>query len=191
MIDDKKNIRERYLKLRNQLSDEEVTSYSQKIFSNIYKDKSFENAQCVGTFVGFQKEVQTVLAIQDMLSMKKKVVVPKIMTENREIEFYQIDSIDKLKPGVWGILEPILGKAQYVSAKDIDLMIVPAIAFDQSGYRVGYGGGYYDRYLSKGSLIYTIGVAYDFQLIEKVPREGYDVPVKKIITEKNIYSVIG
>ena len=132
-------------------------------------------------FVSFNSEVNTHEMIKNALG-NKTTVVPKV--EQHEIEPSVIIDFDNLMPSKLGILEPI--EAMKIAYKHIDLVLVPGIAFDMEGHRIGYGYGYYDKFLKKVPKAVKIGLCFDFQVVDKVPREEHDVPVDLVVTEKGI-----
>ena len=131
-------------------------------------------------FASFNSEVNT----HDMIKKtfgKKNIVIPKII--QHEIEPSVIIDFDNLVPsGKFGILEPI--EAMKIAYKNIDLVLVPGIAFDKEGHRIGYGFGYYDKFLKKVPKAIKIGLCFDFQIVNKIPREEHDAPVDLIVTEE-------
>ena len=133
-------------------------------------------------FVSFNNEIDTHGMIEDALK-NKIVVVPKVL--HHEIEPSVIISFDNLIPsGKFGILEPI--EAMKIPWKKIDLVLVPGIVFDKNGHRIGYGLGFYDKFLKKVPKAIKIGLAFDFQIVDKVPREEHDVPVDLVVTDKEV-----
>ncbi len=137
-------------------------------------------ARVVCSYVSLPDEVDTKKIITVLLTQKKTVVVPKIVREGA-MGLYSIGSLDDLTPGVFDILEPKETCTEILPA-DVDLFIVPGIAFDRNGNRLGRGGGYYDRLL-KNITVPIVALTYDFQVIAQVPHTSYDVPVTTIVTE--------
>ncbi len=112
-------------------------------------------------------------------------MVPTIQKETKEFQIFDLTDWNELEPGVFGILEIHHKDRVTHPLNNIDLIIVPGVAFDKSGYRLGYGGGYYDSLLT----IYpkpSIGLSYECQLVDEVPCDPHDQPVDKIITEQQI-----
>lgn len=176
----KHSLRKSILEKRNSLSQKEVIRLSAQIKERLFSTKEYLSAKTVMFYVSFNNEVYT----HDMIveSFNKKIVfVPKIL--KGDIVPHLIKSFDELAHGTHKILEP---KTDNIFDRDkIDLIIVPAIAFDLHGHRIGYGKGYYDRFL-KTVKAYKIGLAFDLQIIEKVPNHPDDVPVDKVISEKRV-----
>ncbi|HUD18962.1 MAG TPA: 5-formyltetrahydrofolate cyclo-ligase [Patescibacteria group bacterium] len=138
------------------------------------------NANVVCSYVSLPDEVDTKKIITALLLQKKTVVVPKVISKS-VMSLYKITTLDDLAPGVFHILEP-RNTGTIVPISTIDLFIVPGIAFDRQGNRLGRGRGYYDRLL-RDIAVPKIGLAYDFQVIAEVPHSSYDVRVTAIVTE--------
>ncbi len=140
----------------------------------------FINAETIAFYVSFSKEVFTHSMIKELLG-KKRILVPKVV--KGKITFYEINNFNELKPGKFNILEPIASKKADYS--EINLIIVPGIAFDKFGHRIGYGFGMYDVLL-RSIKCRKIGLAFNSQIVDKIPKEKFDVAVDKIITEKEV-----
>ena len=178
----KKEIRDSMLQKRNSLSKEEILEKSKKIEENIMKLEQYTKAKSVMYFVSFGSEVHTHDIIKNALG-KKTIIVPKVA--NNEIEPSVIIDFDNLVPsGKFRILEPM--DTMHIANKGIELIFVAGLAFDKEGYRIGYGVGYYDRFLKKVPKALKIGLAFDFQVMDRLPREQHDVPVDMIVTDKEI-----
>lgn len=158
------------------LSAEDKHQLSSQIFNNLASSKEIEEASVVALFISLDDEPSTALAIEQ-LSLRKRVVVPRI--EGEEMEFYDLS--EGLQKGAFGIMEPRATAA--VSPDEIDVMVVPGVAFTRSGYRLGRGKGFYDKYLSrKGFRAYTIGVCYPCQLVKNIPTEKHDKMLDSVVT---------
>ena len=156
----------------------------------------YKEAECLFTYVDYNKEVRTIPLIKDALKIGKKVAVPKVYSVNvteegktsKYMKFHYISSLDDLKEGFRGIKEP----SEELPVADIDsdkaIMVMPVVAFDEDKNRVGYGGGVYDRYLSTHNVIKKIGVAYEEQKVDKIDDiDSFDIKPDVIITQKSIY----
>ena len=184
---DKKILRKRILKLRDELDSKYREDSSQKIFNELSKLKEFKNAETVMTFVSFSTEVDTKLFIEKCWSLGKRIITPLAKMKSKELEIYEINNWEQLQPGVYDILEPIPDKKRLVDPIEIDFVINPGVAFDINLNRIGYGGGFYDRFyhrLSKNCI--RVAVGFDTQIVDKVPVDEYDVPVDMLITENRI-----
>lgn len=120
--------------------------------------------------------------IRRALAEGKRVVLPKV--DGKALSLFEIHDFDKdVSSGAWGIPEPQRGKR--IDFEEVDLIIMPGAVFDELGNRLGYGAGYYDKLLSKGGKT-TVALAFEVQIVPKVPRGVHDIPVQKIVTEKRI-----
>ncbi|MDD3839294.1 MAG: 5-formyltetrahydrofolate cyclo-ligase [Clostridia bacterium] len=184
----KKNIRKEIKEIRNLMTYAMVKNSSDKIFQHLIENEIFRNSMTVFTYVSFKNEVKTDDLIRYCLKNHKKVIVPLCNNNAKTIKLSELKQFpEELEKGTMGILEP---KAEYfrpVDLKEVDLALVPAIAYDYRGYRVGYGGGYYDRLMeNKSPNLYTIGLCYQFQIIPNIPRGVHDFAVDCIITEEGM-----
>jgi len=185
----KKEIREYMKKKRSSLTIERIMVYSTHITKNLLELEEYKNADVVLSYTSFSSEVNTHFLINHAIMNNKKIAVPKTL-EGRGMEFYYISSLDDLKPGNYGIMEPDLSAEQVVLEKDKKyIILLPGIAFDETRNRLGYGGGYYDRFLEKYAdyNIYKVMLAYELEKVDELPKEEYDIPSDLIITEVNIY----
>jgi len=183
-IKEKKYLREKIKSLRDNLSKEKINQLSEKIQKNLFELKEFKNSNTIMFFVNFGSEVNTLPMIKKALQIGKKIVLPVINKEKKEIFAVEISDINNLQPGTFGILEP-KDKTKIILEKNIDLIIVPGIIFDKTGNRIGYGGGYYDKWLKKFDIKKRIGLAFDFQVLDSIPYTETDQKVYKIITERS------
>lgn len=177
----KKEIREKYLAIRkNIINREEKTK---EIVDRLLNDSTYQKANTIALFKSFNFEVDTNSIIDISLSNNKVVALPRI--EQDEIVFYKIDSKSILVKNKYKIEEPISKKDNYIEKENIDLVIVPGLCFDRSGNRLGYGKGFYDRFLS-GTSIRTIAICFDEQLLDEglLPVSNGDVKIEEIITNK-------
>lgn len=177
----KMEIRKQINDQREKLSEEDKMNYDERIFTRLTESQFYKDAKNVFIYVSFGKEVDTLKIISRLLSEKKVVYVPKVINKKEGMKAIKISTLDDLKVGYFNILEPVT--TEEINPKDIDLCVVPGVAFDNDGGRLGYGGGFYDRFLcniSPHSKI--IALAYKFQIVEKIPMETYDIKVQRIIT---------
>lgn len=142
-------------------------------------------ADVVLTYVSTPIEVKTLDFITTLLEQGKKVAVPKCLNDKGDMDFFLINSLDDLEDGYFGVREPNPGTAIKVATTEKTVCIVPAFLFDEKGYRLGYGKGYYDRFLSKfGGK--TVGICYEENIRDSLMHGKYDRPVTLIVTEKRI-----
>ena len=177
----KHTLKEQMLKARDSMPKEDAIKKSVQIKSNLFDMHNYKNSKTIMFFVSLGSEPDTREIIKSALQ-GKIVIVPKI--DQNDIEPSIIISLDSMVRGKYGILEPL--SPMKTALKNIDLVLVPGIAFDSFGHRVGYGFGYYDRFLRKVPKAIKIGLAFDFQVIKKIPNEPHDVPVDYIVTEERI-----
>lgn len=181
----KKQIRKEYLEKRNKLSAEKRDKASEKITERLLKMPEVKDAPTVFVYASHKSEVSTKRLIQTLLSEGRKVALPKVNGE--EMAFYEISSWDDLFPGYQGILEPQVREAEAVRPHSRDVMLLPGACFDYAGNRIGYGGGYYDRYLKSlpGKKPTLIGLAFYKQVYPTfLPAEPHDETLTYVVTEK-------
>ncbi|NPA52424.1 MAG: 5-formyltetrahydrofolate cyclo-ligase [Aquificae bacterium] len=175
----KDTIRKRLLKIRERYKNKIIDSI--KIVRKILLLPEFRKAKAVLLYYPHKNEVDLRFLINYLLKQNRKsVLLPKV--EEKTLKIIKISNISQLKKGFAGIKEP---QGLPVSSKIIDVAIIPAVAFDIYGYRLGYGSGFYDRFL-KDKKILKIGVAYDFQIQKQLPHDRHDVPVDVIVTPTRI-----
>jgi 5-formyltetrahydrofolate cyclo-ligase len=167
------------LEKRNRLEGSEIVKRSKRIQEFVINSKEFQPVKVVGAYFAFGSEVKTDLIIERARMLGKKIVLPSVKED--KITFYELSSSKYLIRGRFGIMEPV----PYKRVSKIDLLVVPGIAFDKKGYRLGYGKGYYDRLLS-GKRTFSIGLAYSFQLLENLPHDRYDKRLDAIASEDGI-----
>lgn len=178
----KNQLKEQILEKRNLLPKEEIAEKSRQIEKKVFNLRHYKNSKAIMFFVSFNSEVCTHDMIKKSLK-EKTVIVPKVAAN--EIEPSIIIDFDSLLPsGRFGVLEPV--EAAKITHKNIGLVLVPGIVFDKGGHRIGYGLGYYDRFLRKVPKAVKVGIAFDFQVVERIPREMHDVPVDMIVTDKRV-----
>jgi 5-formyltetrahydrofolate cyclo-ligase len=180
----RKQMKERFLSL----SDEEHRMYSASIAEKLYEQKEWQEAKTIAVTLSVNGEVDTYNIIQQAWKERKRVAVPKCIRETHEMVFREILNFDQLETVYMNLREPIPNVTEKISKEQIDLIISPGLAFTPKGDRLGYGGGYYDRYLKeyKGNVI---ALAFAFQIVPSLPTEEFDQSVHKIITENKLYSI--
>jgi len=172
---------------RNSLNKEEVLTKSAAIFEKLCSMKQYASADVVHVYFDYRNEVRTLEFIQRCLREGKRVTAPKVEA-GYLLSAYEINDIEKdIIKGFKGIPEPDSSRLERIDPCEIDLAVVPGVAFDRLKRRIGYGAGYYDRFLP---LLRTdcvkIGVAYEFQVMEALPADKYDIPVDMVITEATV-----
>lgn len=182
--DEKNLIRKQMKQLRADMTRTERFEKSMQIFEQLITVPEFKRADRIYTYVSMDNEIDTIMLIDYSLSLEKRVFVPRV--SGRDMEFYEISDISELSPGYMGIYEPdINGREPDYSRTGF--MCMPGLAFDKSHNRIGYGGGFYDRYLSVENKLYKAALAYEAQLLESIPAQDGDVRPDMIVTEESIY----
>ncbi len=180
----KSELREYYSQKRSSLNNLEIKKLNNIIFSKFINSNIYKNSNKIMIYISFDSEIDTHRLINQILSDGKRVIVPITDSKNNKLIPSELYSMEELELGFYNILTP---KTEFIRVFDktkLDLIIVPGIVFDKTGYRLGYGGGYYDKFLHDLKNIPKISLCYDFQLIDSVPKESYDIPVNYILTDK-------
>ncbi len=184
-METKKEIRKRILIQRRNYPAAARHAASQKITERILRHPWYIRAEDVCAYVDFDAEVETRPLIEAALHEGKAVWLPKV--QGADMKFYLVTSMDKLTAGAFGIPEPPEEKSMtFPGEEERILMLLPGIAFDRTGNRIGYGKGYYDRFLAGYPGIPKIGLAFEFQVAKGIPAEHTDVRVDLIITERGV-----
>ncbi len=178
----KKEIREQVLQKRRKMTQEEWEKRSILIYEKTISHSFFLNAEEIYCYADYKKEVGTRMLIEKAWELGKKVAVPKIVGE--EMSFYYIDSFDDMRDGYCHILEPIT--EEVAEGKEV-LIVMPGAVFDCERNRIGYGKGFYDRYLEKHPSFHTLALAFELQIVENIPVDKHDKKPEAVITEENIY----
>jgi len=184
-----KKLRSNILSLRDNLKDRDVLS--KRIISNIYKLNCFKSSQNIMLFASFRSEVDTYKLIEDLLNKNKCVSLPLSDIKNKELIIYKINTLEDLTKGSYGIAEPDPKRCKEISPRELDVVIVPGSVFDRRGARYGYGGGYYDRFLSiHAPQAIRIALAFSIQVQDYIPILSHDQLMDIIITEDEILRFI-
>jgi len=185
---EKERLRRRILLLREQQTPSDAETKSLKITEMLTQLPEYRKAQVIASYVDKGNEVQTRPLIRKALASRKKVLVPIVNKERRSLDFSEIKSLDELVPGAFDIPEP---KPDYRRLTDLETMevvlLVPGIAWDFDGYRVGWGKGYFDTVLKRlHEKSLAVGLAFDLQVVDRVPRAQFDLPVDMVVTETKV-----
>ncbi len=184
----KNEMRKKYISFRDSMSSDSLLEKSSILAQRLNELDCVKNAETLMCYVSFGSEVYTHDIINNWLSQGKQVCVPRVVkTKGKSLEAVKISSLQELEPGTYGVLEPATGQNNIVSPDLIDVVIVPGCAFDLHRNRMGYGAGYYDRFLKLISdNCLKVGVAFDFQVMDEIPCDELDIPMDIIITEDKI-----
>jgi 5-formyltetrahydrofolate cyclo-ligase len=184
----KSELRKMIIGLRDQLLPGEIREKSLLIAERLYSLPAYRDAEKVMFFISFGSEVDTRSMVEETIRRGKLALAPKALPETRKLVPSQIVDWDRdLVPGAYGIPEPGIDRLRPHSPETIDILIVPGVAFDQKGNRLGYGGGYYDRFfelLRPGTPL--VALVFDLQIQAEIPVDEWDRRVDYIITEKRV-----
>ena len=177
---EKARLRKQLLDSRDSLSQDFINITSKQIQDNLRKVEFFRNAKSIGAYYSIGSEVKTLDILQEILKAGKEISLPKVV--KKDLVFKKINSLSDLEPGNFSVMEP---KEYCKDVKKIEVIIVPAIALTIDGYRLGYGFGYYDRYLD-GKKSKTIALSYSKQIIKSFIHSNHDVRIDCTITEDKV-----
>lgn len=183
---DKRNLRSKYHRQRDEVAAHDRDEMSREITERLLASNMYKNSKSIFCYCSMGSEVYTYDILKAALKDGKKIAVPKVLSNEGIMAAIKIEDLNALRPGRYNILEPTSND----EAKDVDLAIVPGLLFNKRGYRVGYGKGFYDRYL-KGKNLLSIGICFEFQVTDLNFQNEFDIPVDYICTEKSIYKVGG
>ena len=184
----KERLRKCVLAARMGLDRGQVEVSGQAILKRVLELEAYRRAKLVHTYVSSKEnEVDTRALICACLAQGKRVAVPVVMPGTRTLAHALISGLDQLVVGSWGLAQPDPATATWLPAEaQLDLVVVPGLAFDRRGQRIGWGGGYYDRFLAQVQTI-KIGLCYDALVLDCIPGEPHDVPVDIVVAETAIY----
>ena len=186
----KKELRKSILDIRNNMGIGEKQEKDNVIRDKFLESDYYKNSNKIFIYISYSSEIDTINIINKALNDDKDIFVPKTIFDTKEMNAVKINSLKNMKKDRYGILEPEEGRA-CIDPNELDLIVVPGVAFDNNGGRMGYGAGYYDRYFKKISTenrnnVKKIALAYNFQIVDNVPMNNEDVKIDDIITEENI-----
>ena len=181
-MEEKRLIRKQIFAARKQCSDAQVEEWSHQITDQVLKLSEFMKANHILAYADYNHEVMTRYIIEEAWKAGKEVAVPKVV--GKDMVFYRLTDFSQLEPGYFGIPEPVRG--EIVKWEDA-LMVMPGVAFDPENNRVGYGGGFYDKYLEKHPNLHAVAIAFELQMYRELPFEEHDIKPEKVVTEKQSY----
>lgn len=179
--EEKANLRKELRQRLKGLGLEERRRASVEILEQLFKHPQFIQAQSLLTYIALASEVWTRSIVEEAFKRGKKVYVPRMDLVRKRIRPVEIRSLEGLKKSSYGILEPPLNEKRIGKPEDLDLVIVPGLGFDRSGGRIGRGKGYFDRFLREASKAYKIGLAFECQVVDKVPLGERDITMNKVL----------
>lgn len=184
----KRDLRQKYRNIRTGMSAAEKKAADNEIFARLTSFAEYKKARTILCFVSTDIEVDTVNIINAALSDGKAVAVPKCLDKQGKMDFFLIHSLDDLEKGEFGLLEPDPARFEKLSDYRNSLCILPGFAFDRQGFRIGFGKGYYDRFLKDYTGV-TAGICYNTCIAAALPHGRYDKPADYIVTCKYILTV--
>lgn len=183
-IQNKNELRQKYRLVRNTFGEEFVKEASELACQNLAKSEAFVNADTVLLYYPIKNEISPLPLFELCLKMGKEIAFPVCQNETSTLEFRKILSLDELSPSCFGILEPN-SSCKIANPNKNTLCLVPAIAFSKSGHRLGYGKGFYDRFLSNFEGVST-GFSYSALVLDTLPHKEHDIPLNMIVTESEV-----
>ncbi len=180
----KKALRKEIFKLRKALSKDDCHARSEAIMDNISKRGFLGGKHSVHLYYPINNEVNTVNLIEQLWADGTEVIMPRTDIPGKKIDNYRVSSFDQLEETTFNLLEPKVSTPKHTG--DCDIILIPGLAFDHNLNRLGYGGGFYDRFLADSSAL-KVAVAYDFQVKESIPSEAHDIKMNFIVTEQRVY----
>ncbi|NKE05096.1 MULTISPECIES: 5-formyltetrahydrofolate cyclo-ligase [Mesobacillus] len=184
-MDAKKALRQGMKEKLAELGKPEYEDLSYRVGQQLFQTEEWMEASTIAITVSKAPEIDTFQIIRKGWEQGKRMVVPKCEPKTRQLNFRELKRFSELESVYYGLLEPIVSETESVSHDEIDLVVVPGIAFSNEGYRLGFGGGYYDRFLAnyQGN---TVSLAFENQIVPEVPVESHDIPVRKIVSSEGV-----
>lgn len=186
----KAEIRNKYLLKRNKMPESSRKPRNKRIFQYLSEMWEYQAAGLVLSYVSMGSEISTRDIIDDALSKGKTVAVPYCIPGTKDMDFYKISSVNELKEGSFGILEPEPEETRRITEYSNSICILPGLVFDRYGYRIGYGGGYYDRFLadkySCGQNTAKVGICYSSLVRLRLKTDKYDIPADYVVTDYGV-----
>ena len=174
---DKKELRKKIREQKRAMTPQQIESASKKLAQMFLTSELYRNAKTIYGYLPYNQEVRTVPMLMQALADGKKVAVPKVYGE--EMRFIYLTDLTQVAEGYAGIPEPIADGP--VADDPTALVLMPGLAFDREGHRIGYGGGFYDKFLNAQPYHPTLALCYAFQMVEDLPTEEFDVPVDCVL----------
>lgn len=183
-MSDKDVLRKRLLELRNQLPPQYIEESSRAICQKLREHPFFQQSNTIAFYMPFRNEVDVRPLMELAFQLGKQVVLPRVERKTRQLQGYRVDSMCDCQVGAYGILEPPEVEERLVKGEELEAVIVPGVAFDLQGFRLGYGGGYYDRWFAGPLKAWRIGVAYPEQIVPTVYPEPHDQPLHLLVSSQ-------
>lgn len=184
----KAGVRRRALAERDRLPPEARAVAAAAVARRIVDLVEWHDARTLGLYVAIGSEVPTRPLLEAALASGKRVAVPRTLVAEHAIALHEVESLDELAPGAFRVPEPDPRVHADVAREDVDVVVVPGVAFDATGHRLGYGRGYFDRFLD-GFRGLKVGVTYDALVADALPAEAHDVRMDVLVTERRVIRV--
>jgi 5-formyltetrahydrofolate cyclo-ligase len=184
----KEALRKRLAALRRTLTSEARAERSTRACEHLIAHAGFDNARVVLAYAALRFELDPQHALAQAAHAGKTLLLPRVVPESHELTLHVYKLGDELSESGFGVREP-LASAERVAHEQVDLVLVPALAFDARGYRLGYGKGFYDRLLPTLGRAERIGLAFELSLLPQLPNEEHDIAVHRVVTEKRVLEV--
>lgn len=184
-MDSKQKWRQALLEKRRNLTPQEVAGASKKIAARFFALEEVRLAERFGLYAAFQNEVETTVIFTRAHALRQEIYYPAVDPESRTLHFYRVRNLKELRPGFAGIPEPDSKNNRLRAINYLNLIVVPGVAFDRKGNRLGRGEGYYDRLLG-GYHGLKIGLGYEFQVVEELPATPRDRRLDYLVTEERV-----
>ena len=189
-LNQKKNLRKILIEKRNLIKKNTNLEFNIEAFNQLTEQIKFNAIDCIGSFMSIRSEISTKQLNTTILKMKKKLAFPTIKKNSETLSFKSTNSLKSFKLGKFNIPEPKVDNEEIIP----QLFFVPCLGFDVKGYRIGYGGGFYDKTFEKlkklNLLFNTVGFAYDDQKLNELPIEKFDYKLDFVLTEKQLYTFL-
>lgn len=174
---DKKTLRSQIREKKRAMTPEEIRTASEKLGQLFLSSEAYQKAKTIYGYLPYNQEVRTVPMLEQALADGKRVAVPKVCGD--EMKFIYLSDLSQVETGYAGIPEPIADGP--VANDPTALVLMPGMAFDKEGHRIGYGGGFYDKFLASEPGHPTLALCYAFQVVEHLETEAYDIPVDCVL----------
>ena len=174
---DKKELRRTIRERKRAMTEEEIVSRSEKLGQLFAQSEAYKAAKTIYGYLPYNQEVRTVPMLEQALKDGKRVAVPKVYGD--EMKFLYLDDLTQVEKGYAGIPEPIADDP--LADDDTALVLMPGLAFDPAGHRIGYGGGFYDKFLAAEPNHPTLALCYEFQMLPELHTEEHDIPVDTVL----------
>ena len=174
---DKKTLRKKIRELKREMTPEQIKGKSNRLCEMFLASDFYRNAQTIYGYLPYNQEVRTTPIVERALKDGKRVAVPKVYGD--KMNFIYITNLNQVAAGYCGIPEPVSDEP--IAEDTTALVLMPGVAFDLQGHRIGYGGGYYDKFLAQEPEHPTVALCYDFQILQELPVEKYDIPVDLVL----------